>query len=144
MPIKLNSLHDTHSLAKKFSNQSKVKDIITLSGELGSGKTEFARSFIRYCLGKKIIVPSPTFTLCQIYQTPKGNIWHFDLFRLTSFNETFEIGIEEAFNTGISLIEWPELIPKHLLINHLKLCFSIKNDCHWVKIKKDQSWEQRK
>ena len=64
-------------------------------------------------------MPSPTFTLVQIYQTSGAAIWHFDLYRLGAAEEAWELGIEDAFGSGISLIEWPErlgtLLPQRRL-----------------------------
>lgn len=94
-------------------------DVITLAGDLGVGKTEFARAFIGACVGEEVEVLSPTFTLVQPYETKLGTIWHFDLYRLTSEEELVEIGMQEALDNGLSLIEWPQiaaaLLPKEKL-----------------------------
>ena len=81
--------------------------MIALKGELGAGKTTFARAFIR-ARGGGEAVPSPTFTLVQIYEIGDVPIWHFDAYRLRDPDEAWELGIEDAFRDGISLIEWPE------------------------------------
>lgn len=81
---------------------------ILLSGDLGVGKTEFARSFIRAKLGQPdLVVPSPTFTIVQHYGTSPG-IAHFDLYRIKSTAELEEIGFFDALQNDIVLIEWPE------------------------------------
>ncbi len=80
---------------------------IALWGEMGTGKSTFARAFIR-CFLPNIDVPSPTFTLVQTYPTPKGEIWHCDLYRLSSSLEIEDLGLLEAFYENICLIEWPE------------------------------------
>ena len=104
----------TARLARRIARRARPRDVIALQGELGSGKTFFARAFI----GEED-VPSPTFTLVQIYERPEGRIWHFDLYRLDSPDQAIELGIEEAFATGIALIEWPErlgpLLPRERL-----------------------------
>lgn len=82
-----------------------------LVGDLGAGKTAFTRGFIQSFAGlNKEEVPSPTFTLVQTYDTEKGTIWHFDLYRLKDAEEVWELGFEDALSSGISLIEWPERI----------------------------------
>ena len=104
--IQLKCLDETVALAQKLAFNAKCGDIIGLTGELGIGKTEFARAFICARLGSTE-VPSPTFTLVQIYED-KTPIWHFDLYRIAKATEIFELGIEDAFDNGISIIEWPE------------------------------------
>ena len=96
------------ALAARLAAAVTSGDIIALSGDLGAGKTVFARGLIRACLGIDEEVPSPTFTLVQVYDSPRGAIWHFDLYRLRAPDEAWELGIEDAFATGISLIEWPD------------------------------------
>ena len=112
----------TAGLAARLAARARQGDVIGLQGELGSGKTTFARAFIRSLGDGREEVPSPTFTLVEIYACAgKPPVWHFDLYRLTAAEEAWELGIEEAFADGISLIEWPErlgglLPPEHLLL----------------------------
>ena len=98
----------TAALASRVAALVVPGDIIALKGDLGAGKTSFARAFIRARGDAHEEVPSPTFTLVQIYQTDAVAIWHFDLYRLDAAEEAWELGIEEAFASGVSLIEWPE------------------------------------
>ncbi len=109
-------IKDTISWAEQMAQDSMNGDIYTLQGLMGAGKSEFARAFIRKLMGSDIDVPSPTFTLVQTYESDKGLIWHFDLYRLEDEEEIYEIGWEEALSDGILLIEWPErlgsLMPK--------------------------------
>ena len=109
----------TAALAAQLAAVARPGDVIALQGDLGVGKTSFARAFIR-ARGGDEVVPSPTFTLVQTYDLPGGTIWHFDLYRLKSAEEAWELGIEEAFDAGISLIEWPErlgvLLPRERLL----------------------------
>ncbi|RZI47057.1 tRNA (adenosine(37)-N6)-threonylcarbamoyltransferase complex ATPase subunit type 1 TsaE [Candidatus Finniella inopinata] len=81
--------------------------VIALWGDMGAGKSTFARAFIQSLL-PTTDVPSPTFTLIQTYDTPKGEIWHCDLYRLKGPEDAEELGLLEAFNQHICLIEWPE------------------------------------
>jgi tRNA threonylcarbamoyl adenosine modification protein YjeE len=105
--IDLPDENSTAALAARLSPLARPGDVIALSGDLGAGKTSFARAFIR-ARGGDEAVPSPTFTLMQTYELPGGPVWHFDLYRLKAAEEAWELGIEEAFDSGISLIEWPE------------------------------------
>src|SRR5262245_48693513 len=97
----------TAAFAARISELAVTGDIIALKGDLGAGKTTFARAFLR-ARGYEEEVPSPTFTLLQVYDLDSATVWHFDLYRLRSPEEAWELGIEDAFNEGISLIEWPE------------------------------------
>lgn len=112
--IELAGLPATRRLAARLARMAKPGDVLALSGDLGTGKTEFARAFIRTLADADEDVPSPTFTLVQTYTGKSGEIWHFDLYRLESPDEAFALGIEDAFHDGISLIEWPERLGPHL------------------------------
>jgi tRNA threonylcarbamoyl adenosine modification protein YjeE len=109
----------TAALAARLAALARPGDLIALSGDLGAGKTSFARAFIG-ARGGGESVPSPTFTLVQTYDLPGGAVWHFDLYRLRVAEEAWELGIEDAFESGISLIEWPEwlgaLLPGRRLV----------------------------
>ena len=107
--MRVRTLADTERLAARLAPHAAPGDAIGLSGALGSGKTAFARAFIRARLGRRAEeVPSPTFTLVQLYEHAAGAIWHFDLYRLDEAADAYELGIEDAFSGAISLIEWPE------------------------------------
>lgn len=109
----------TDALARAVAALARPGDVIALWGDLGAGKTCFARSFITALSGSIEDVPSPTFTLVQTYDTPAGAVWHFDLYRLEAPDEALELGLEEALAGGICLIEWPDrlgtLLPRDRL-----------------------------
>jgi tRNA threonylcarbamoyladenosine biosynthesis protein TsaE len=111
----------TAALAGKLAAVARPGDLIALHGTLGLGKTEFARAFIRRLAGPNEEVPSPTFTLVQSYETDRGTIWHFDLYRLTRPDEIQELGLEDALADGITLIEWPERLGAALPARRLDL-----------------------
>ncbi|MDE2228496.1 MAG: tRNA (adenosine(37)-N6)-threonylcarbamoyltransferase complex ATPase subunit type 1 TsaE [Alphaproteobacteria bacterium] len=114
----------TGRLAERLARAARKGDVIALRGELGSGKTSFARAFIRARLAESIEVPSPTFTLVEIYGGESDlPIWHFDLYRLSAAAEARELGFEEALGEGISLIEWPERLGPLLPAERLDLTF---------------------
>jgi tRNA threonylcarbamoyladenosine biosynthesis protein TsaE len=98
----------TAALATRLARLARRGDVIALKGELGTGKTSFARAFIRSRARNDEIVPSPTFTLVQVYELPDLSIWHVDGYRLRHPDEASELGLEDAFHDGVSLIEWPE------------------------------------
>jgi len=115
---------DTITAATAFAASLQPKDVVLLHGDLGMGKSVFSRAVIRALTGQADLdVPSPTFTLVQTYDTSQGKqqgeIWHFDLYRLKSPEDIYEIGWEEAFGSAILLIEWPDrlgyLTPKRAI-----------------------------
>ncbi|MCA1336030.1 tRNA (adenosine(37)-N6)-threonylcarbamoyltransferase complex ATPase subunit type 1 TsaE [Pseudooceanicola marinus] len=98
----------TAGLARRLGARLAPGDVILLSGGIGAGKTHFARALIQSLLAEPEDVPSPTFTLVQEYDTTRGPLWHADLYRLSDPMEVVELGLEEAFETAICLVEWPD------------------------------------
>ncbi|MEZ5777063.1 MAG: tRNA (adenosine(37)-N6)-threonylcarbamoyltransferase complex ATPase subunit type 1 TsaE [Paracoccaceae bacterium] len=120
--LHLPSPEATAALAEKLAPMLQSGDIVLLEGPIGAGKSLFCRAVIQTLLaeeGRVEEVPSPSFTLVQVYETAKAEIWHADLFRLGSADQAAELGLEEAFETAICLVEWPEklgsLRPGHAL-----------------------------
>ncbi|HEY9549912.1 MAG TPA: tRNA (adenosine(37)-N6)-threonylcarbamoyltransferase complex ATPase subunit type 1 TsaE, partial [Kiloniellaceae bacterium] len=111
LDLTLPDLAATESLGRALARLLRPGDVIALSGDLGAGKTALARALIRALPGPQGAadeeVPSPTFTLAQIYERRPGPVWHFDLYRLESAAEVEELGFSEAL-AGIALVEWPE------------------------------------
>jgi len=111
----------TAALGATLAQRLRPGDVVGLTGELGSGKTTLARAILRAASGDpNLIVPSPTFTLVEVYETARGTFWHFDLYRLETPEQVYELGWEDALAEGIVLIEWPQrlgsLLPKHLSV----------------------------
>jgi tRNA threonylcarbamoyladenosine biosynthesis protein TsaE len=111
----------TEQLGATLAARLKPGDVVGLKGELSAGKTTLARAILRAAAGDpELIVPSPTFTLVEVYETKQGTFWHFDLYRLEAPEQVFELGWEEALADGIVLVEWPErlgqILPKHLSV----------------------------
>ncbi len=118
-----NSENDTMSLAKNLASKLHSGDIIVLSGDLGSGKTKFTEGFLSY-FGLENEISSPTFTIVNEYRVNDCNIYHFDVYRLSSSDEFYAIGGEQYFENGICLIEWGEQIEDALPKDYLQICFS--------------------
>ena len=120
--------------------------MIALKGDLGTGKTVFARAFIRALCGADTEVPSPTFTLVQTYDLDdERTLHHFDLYRLKDPEEALELDIDDAFSDDISLIEWPERLGPYLPRQHLEVTLSyggseMQRSCV---ISASDEWDQR-
>lgn len=114
----------TAAIAGKLAGLARSGDVFALEGELGVGKTFFARAFIRALGGAAIEVPSPTFTLHQSYELARITVHHFDLFRLSGPGETLELGLEDAMAGAITLIEWPDRLGPLLPGDRLDLCLT--------------------
>lgn len=108
LDLVLGSEEATAQLARTFAPVLRPGDVLLLSGGIGAGKTHFARSLIQALLKVPEDVPSPTFTLVQEYDTAAGPLWHADLYRLSGPDEIEELGLGEAFETAICLVEWPD------------------------------------
>lgn len=112
---------ETGMIAADLAGRLPAKCVLFLEGNLGAGKSVFARALIRALTGDtELNVPSPTFTLLQTYETPKGPVWHYDLYRMKEPEEIEELSWDDALSGGIVLIEWAErldyLKPKGMTI----------------------------
>jgi tRNA threonylcarbamoyladenosine biosynthesis protein TsaE len=108
-PITLADEAATADLAHRMAHHLYAGDCLLLAGPIGAGKTTFARALIRALLANpREDVPSPTFTLVQTYDAGTVTLWHADLYRLSHPDEAAELGLEEAFDTAICLVEWPD------------------------------------
>ncbi|MGB9153105.1 MAG: tRNA (adenosine(37)-N6)-threonylcarbamoyltransferase complex ATPase subunit type 1 TsaE [Alphaproteobacteria bacterium] len=111
-------------LAKLIAPHLRAGDMLALTGDLGTGKTSFARALLQL-LGVSGDIPSPTFTLVQTYEASGLLISHFDLYRLKSSAELDELGWDDALADGVTLVEWPERAEGRLPADRLVLNFSI-------------------
>jgi tRNA threonylcarbamoyladenosine biosynthesis protein TsaE len=123
MTLMLPDLPATEALAARLASLARPGDTLLLEGPLGAGKTAFARAFLRAATGDPALeVPSPTFTLLQTYDTPRGAVFHYDLWRLSGPGDLIELDWEEA-SDHIVLVEWPDrlgaLRPAHALTINL-------------------------
>lgn len=147
--VPLADLAATEALARRLAAAARAGDVIALHGPLGAGKTAFARAFIAAraaMTGEEIgEVPSPTFTLAQLYDMADPPLWHFDLYRLDKSDDALELGIEEAFADGIALIEWPErlgpYLPRRAL--HLHLEFAEPEGARMAQLTGGGDWPAR-
>jgi tRNA threonylcarbamoyl adenosine modification protein YjeE len=99
-------------------------DILGLEGDLGTGKSTFARALIRALSNEPDLeVPSPTFTLTQTYETPRFDVAHFDLYRLTDPDELDELGLEAAARSGVAIVEWPSQGGSRVPVDRMTLTF---------------------
>jgi len=137
----------TERLAGRIASVARAGDVLALAGDLGAGKTVFARAFIRTLTGDpETEVPSPTFTLVQGYDGEGGeDIRHFDLYRLERPDDALELDIEDAFAYAVSLVEWPErlgpwLPPRRLLI---RLDHGAAKRQRRARISGDEAWAAR-
>lgn len=126
--IILKDENDSINLAKALVGKLKAGDILAFYGNLGTGKTTICRGIIKSVCGEDTNVISPTFNLLQTYKTDLFEVFHFDLYRLKHPDEIFELGIEEAFNNNLCLIEWPEIIEHLLPKDTIRIKIELKED----------------
>lgn len=136
----------TSAAAAALGTRLKPGDVVLLAGSVGAGKTHFARSLIQSQLVQPEDVPSPTFTLVQTYDTLIGEVWHADLYRLSSVQDIEELGLIEAFDNAICLIEWPDRLGDLAPLSALTLTLAshVSADsrtltAHWT----DPTWGKR-
>ncbi|HEX8471121.1 MAG TPA: tRNA (adenosine(37)-N6)-threonylcarbamoyltransferase complex ATPase subunit type 1 TsaE [Brevundimonas sp.] len=127
--IALADAEATTALGARIAPLLQPGDAVLLYGPLGMGKSTLARGLIRALTRPDEDVPSPTFTLVQFYEaTPP--VAHFDLYRLTRADEAFEIGLDEALDDGVALVEWPERLGEDVswLVGGNRLCITLSED----------------
>ena len=133
---------ETEKFARMLSLWSKPGLVIALKGELGSGKSTFARAFIM-ALAKPddtFDVPSPSFSLVQLYDNTRVPVAHIDLYRLNTAQQVDELGLGELLTQYILLVEWPERMTQALATSTLILNFSGSGEVREIKMKAEGSW----
>lgn len=109
-----NSETDTQSCAHLIADHLQAGDMIALVGNLGMGKSVMARALVRRLVGQpEMDVPSPTFTLVQSYNGKKFEVWHADLYRLEHPDEVYALGLDEALDYAMIMVEWPDRLPDY-------------------------------
>lgn len=146
LTIELSTPEQTARVARRLAHGLKPGDTVLLSGPVGAGKSHFARNLIQALLIEPEDVPSPTFTLVQTYETTCGTLWHSDLYRINSTQDVEELGLIDAFQDAICLVEWPdrlgELTPDHAL--HVELGYGTDEDSRVLRATwKDTKWSNR-
>ncbi len=112
-------------LAELVALKLTAGDAVLLRGDLGAGKTTFARAILRALLGDADAeVPSPTFPIMQPYATPRLDVGHFDLYRLADASELAEIGFEEALAGGAAIVEWPDRAENDMPADRLEVAIA--------------------
>lgn len=143
----------TEGLGRALARLLRAGDVVALSGDLGAGKTALARALIRALPGPADApegadtateeVPSPTFTLVQIYERAPAPVWHFDLYRIEDPAEIEELGFSDALAEGISLIEWPERLGNRLPAEALHIVLAFAGEGRHARLQGGGDWSQR-
>lgn len=118
-----NSAIETENLAKKFASKLKGTEVIAFYGDLGAGKTAFTRGVADF-FGLKDEVSSPTFALVNEYSSEKAKIYHFDMYRINTFEDLESTGFFDYLGRGIILVEWSENIKEYLPENLIEIKIS--------------------
>ena len=115
LQLELPNLSATQHLGALLADGLKAGDVISLSGPLGAGKSALARAIIVAANPYESDIPSPTFSLIQIYElADRTPLWHLDLYRIESPEDAMQLGLDDAFLDAVCLIEWPDRLEKFL------------------------------
>lgn len=133
----------TLALGRRVGARLGVGDVVCLTGGLGAGKTTLARGAIEAWTGEAEEAPSPTYTLVQTYEGERGELWHCDLYRLKRPQDAFELGLEDAFLSAASLIEWPERLGGALPRDRLDIDLAPDAEGRRATLKAHGAWRTR-
>ncbi|MGB1234735.1 MAG: tRNA (adenosine(37)-N6)-threonylcarbamoyltransferase complex ATPase subunit type 1 TsaE [Planktomarina sp.] len=126
--LNINSEADMATLGAQLGGLLTAGKTIVMQGQIGAGKSTLARALIQSLLTIDEDVPSPTFTIVQTYDAPDFQLWHCDLYRLNSLDQVDELGLWDAFGDSACLIEWPEILGKHLPKSTMILDIQVTGD----------------
>ena len=118
----------TAALGARIAAVLRPGDLVALSGPLGAGKSVLARGLVRALTSPDEDVPSPTFTLIQLYDGPNFPVAHLDLYRLRRPQEAWELGLEDALADGAAVVEWPERLEGALPADRLAVTLATEPD----------------
>ncbi|MFI4976272.1 MAG: tRNA (adenosine(37)-N6)-threonylcarbamoyltransferase complex ATPase subunit type 1 TsaE [Caulobacterales bacterium] len=134
---------DTARLGAAIARVLGPHEAVCLSGVLGAGKSTLARGLIRELTHADEEVPSPTFTLAQLYDAGRFPLTHFDLYRLNSAEEARELGLDEALDEGAAVVEWAERLAHHLPPDRLDVELVIDGAARRARLTPHGAWEER-
>lgn len=132
----------TGRLGAAIAARLRPGEAVCLSGPLGAGKSTLARALVRALTTPEEEVPSPTFTLVQFYEGIIP-VAHFDLYRLGSPDEAYEIGLDEALEDGAALVEWPQRLEGRLPPDRLDIEIAIEGEARRAHLSGHGAWKGR-
>lgn len=125
---------ETTRLGVAISGHLEPGDCLLLEGPIGAGKTHLARAIIQARLAIPEDVPSPTFTIVQTYDVGSVEFWHADLYRLNDVSELVELGLEDAFQNAVVIVEWPDRLGDMAPEDALHIALSDEDDGRRIKM----------
>ena len=136
MNLQINNETEMEALGARLARETKAPAVICLEGELGAGKTTLVRGFLRE-LGHAGNVKSPTYTIVEPYLINDNKVYHFDLYRLSSFEELELMGFADYFDDdAICLIEWPQLAQEYLPQERIYCTIEIHENRRMLKLER--------
>ena len=124
MTFETHSVLETQALGAALAQQLQPDDVLLMLGDMGAGKSEFTRGIARG-LGIEGYLPSPSFTIMQMYETGRLPLYHFDWYRLESEEELYELSMEEyLYGSGVAVVEWPSMAEEAVPQTHLEITLS--------------------